>query len=122
MTGQIIKTPTVSTTTSTKTFNDRGITITTDFTTNEKSCLKNIFTICLLRWVTSEECVNLKLINSNSITVVDTVSKNNLPVNKALEKKIIDSTGHYISSEGKISMQEAIEKGLIIFEEVMDPD
>ncbi|XP_028131989.1 microtubule-actin cross-linking factor 1 isoform X36 [Diabrotica virgifera virgifera] len=147
VTGQIIKAPTVSTSTSTKTFNDKGVT--TDFITNEKKSFeKHIYALpseglslsqaisqklydpmhglFLIqgtdRQVTFEECVNLKLINPNSLTVVDPVSKNKLPVNKALEKKIIDSTGHYISSEGKISMQKAIERGLITFEDVMDLD
>ncbi|CAG9834356.1 unnamed protein product [Diabrotica balteata] len=118
VTGQVIKTPTVST--PTKTFNDKCVT--TDFITNEKKSFEKHIYALPSEGLSLSQAINQNLYDPTHGLFLIQVSKNKLPVSKALEKKIIDSTGHYISPEGKINMQEAIEKGLITFEEVMDSD
>lgn len=74
------------------------------------------------RLVSFEECVNLKLINPLSAVVVDPVSKRKISVVRALEKKILDSTGHYVVDNKKITMKEAINQNLILLEEKMEVD
>ncbi|KAJ8936625.1 hypothetical protein NQ314_012241 [Rhamnusium bicolor] len=74
------------------------------------------------RLVSFEECVHLKLINPLSAVVVDPVTKRKISVTRALEKKILDSTGHYVVENTKITMKEAINQDLILLEEKMDVD
>ena len=77
------------------------------------------------RLVSFEECIKLGIINPESVLVVNNVNSTLIPVDRALEKQIIDSTGHYyFDREGKeekagasaavITMKEAIERELII--------
>ncbi|XP_056639429.1 microtubule-actin cross-linking factor 1 isoform X37 [Diorhabda sublineata] len=75
------------------------------------------------RQVSFQECINLKLIDPTSISVVDPISKNKIPVTKALDNKIVDSMGHYVTPTEKITMKQAIQKGLItIDDEKMEMD
>lgn len=131
----------------TKPFNDKSAT--TDFIANEKRCFdKHIHQLPDEGWILSDainkkiydpvhglfviegtdrqvsfgECVDLKLINPNNIYVIDPRTKTKLPVTKALDKKILDSTGHYVTPEGKITMKEAIDRGLIQIDEPMQVD
>uniref|UniRef100_A0AAR5PTP7 Microtubule-actin cross-linking factor 1 n=1 Tax=Dendroctonus ponderosae TaxID=77166 RepID=A0AAR5PTP7_DENPD len=69
------------------------------------------------RLASFEECVNLKLICSNSATVLDPISKRKMSITKALEKKILDSTGHYRIGNEKLTIEEAINRGFIILED-----
>ncbi|XP_076267566.1 dystonin-like protein short stop isoform X46 [Rhynchophorus ferrugineus] len=74
------------------------------------------------RLASFEECISLKLINPNSITILDPISKRKITVQKALDKKIIDSTGHYIIDNERLTLIEAIERGYILLEETMQED
>ncbi|XP_066262854.1 plectin isoform X36 [Euwallacea similis] len=69
------------------------------------------------RLASFEECVSLKLISSDSAVIVDPVTKRKLSISKALEKKILDSTGHYVVNNQKLTIQEAINQGFILFED-----
>ncbi|KZC14108.1 Dystonin [Dufourea novaeangliae] len=67
------------------------------------------------RLVSFEECVKLRIIDPNSSFVVDPNNGRKVSLLRSLEKNILDSTGHYTHPQ-KISMKEAIGKGLIILE------
>ncbi|XP_060518136.1 microtubule-actin cross-linking factor 1 isoform X29 [Cylas formicarius] len=69
------------------------------------------------RLASFEECVSLKLINSSSVFVVDPTSKRKVSLSRAFEKKLIDSTGHYVIDNKKLTLQEAIDRGYVLFEE-----
>lgn len=72
------------------------------------------------RLVSFEECIHLKIVNPNSVLTIDPANKRKISVVKALERKILDATGHYVSDNKKINMKEAIEKGFIILENKME--
>ncbi|XP_050294621.1 microtubule-actin cross-linking factor 1 isoform X22 [Anthonomus grandis grandis] len=74
------------------------------------------------RLASFEECVQLKLISSHSAIVIDPISQRRLSINKALGKKIVDSTGHYKIDGKKLTLKEAIEQGYILFENVTQKD
>ncbi|CAK9830262.1 DST [Anthophora retusa] len=67
------------------------------------------------RLVSFEECVKLRIIDPNSSFVYDPNNGRKVSLLRSLEKNILDSTGHYIYPQ-KITMKEAINKGLIILE------
>lgn len=67
------------------------------------------------RLVSFEECVKLEFINPQSGVVVDPNNGRHVSLTRSLEKNILDSTGHYIHPR-KITMKDAIAKGLIILE------
>lgn len=68
------------------------------------------------RLVSFEECIKLQIINPNSGRVIDPNNGRKVSLLRSLEKNILDSTGHYNYPQ-KISMKEAIIKGLIILED-----
>lgn len=72
------------------------------------------------RLVSFEECINLKIINPNSVLVVDPKTEKPMPLGRALDKKILDHLGRYHMGNKVLSMDEAITQGYIIFEEVME--
>lgn len=75
------------------------------------------------RLVSFEECIHLEIINSKSAVVVDPSRARNLSLPKSIEKKVLDSTGHYITQDGKkITMKEAISKKQVILEARVDLD
>ncbi|XP_060807170.1 uncharacterized protein LOC106135826 isoform X13 [Amyelois transitella] len=61
------------------------------------------------------EALKLNIINSDSAKVVNPKSKKEVTLNKALELRVIDNTGHYITQSEKMSMKVAIERNLVIF-------
>ncbi|XP_017877780.1 microtubule-actin cross-linking factor 1 isoform X27 [Ceratina calcarata] len=65
------------------------------------------------RLVSFEECVKLQIIDPNSSFVIDPNNGRKISLIRSLEKNILDSLGHYTHPE-KITMKEAIDKGLII--------
>lgn len=62
-----------------------------------------------------DEALKLNIINSDSANVVDPKSKKEVPLGRALESRIIDSTGHYKHTTEIITMKEAIERRFIVF-------
>lgn len=66
------------------------------------------------RLVNFEECIQLGLINPESMRIVDPKYKEEINVHRAFEKNILDTTGHYRSAEGWMPMDQSIEKGVII--------
>ncbi|CRK91723.1 CLUMA_CG005357, isoform G [Clunio marinus] len=73
------------------------------------------------RLVSFEECIQLGLINPESMKIVDPKYKEEITVHRALEKNILDTTGHYRSQEGWLPMTQGIEKGVIILSEDQKP-
>ncbi|GBM08724.1 Dystonin, partial [Araneus ventricosus] len=68
------------------------------------------------RLVSFEETVKMEIINPKSASIVVPKTKQTVSLDSALEMKILDSTGCYNNKTGgKISMQKAIDKKLIIF-------
>ncbi|CAH1991991.1 unnamed protein product [Acanthoscelides obtectus] len=75
------------------------------------------------RFINFEECISVKLINPASASVIDPTTKQKISITSALEKDVLDSTGHYSLDKGtKITMKEAIDRGYILLEEPMDVD
>lgn len=66
------------------------------------------------RLVSFEECIQLGLINPESMRIVDPKYKSEITVHRALEKNILDTTGHYRSQDGWLPMDQGIEQGVII--------
>ena len=66
------------------------------------------------RLVSFEECIQLGLINPESMRIVDPKYKEEISVHRALERNILDTTGHYRSPDGWVPMNQGIERGLII--------
>lgn len=69
------------------------------------------------RLVSFEECVRLKIINPASAVVVDPTNKRKISLTKSLDRKVLDTTGHYVVDNVKVNMKEAIEKGYVILED-----
>ncbi|XP_076765738.1 dystonin-like protein short stop isoform X1 [Xylocopa sonorina] len=67
------------------------------------------------RLVSFEECIKLRIIDPNSSFVLDPNNGRKVSLIRSLEKNILDSTGHYVYPQ-KITMKEAISKGLILLE------
>ncbi|XP_076389529.1 dystonin-like protein short stop isoform X32 [Megachile rotundata] len=67
------------------------------------------------RLVSFEECVKLRIIDPNSSFVIDPNNGRKVSLLRSLEKNILDSTGHYTYPQ-KISMKEAIDRGLVLLE------
>lgn len=76
------------------------------------------------RLVSFEECIKLKIINPSSAHVIDPKNKRNLTLVRALEKKVLDTTGHYISPNENINMtlKEAIRNRRVILDIAMQLD
>ncbi|EAT45935.1 AAEL002829-PA, partial [Aedes aegypti] len=74
------------------------------------------------RLVSFEECINLKIINRQSAFVVDPEkSKRRVTLDIALDRKMLDATGHYQpATSEKITMKEALDRKLIVFEQPLD--
>lgn len=72
------------------------------------------------RLVSFEECIGLKLINPESAHVLDPSNKRKISLIRSLEKKILDGVGRYYDDNGRITMDEAIKRELILFEEPME--
>lgn len=67
------------------------------------------------RLVIFEECISLGLINPKSLIVIDPkYNQEKISVHRAFEKRTLDTTGHYRSKDGWITMAKAIELGVII--------
>jgi hypothetical protein len=70
------------------------------------------------RLVNFDECIQLGLINSESLRVIDPKFRQEINVQQALDRNIIDATGNYHSaSGGVVSMSESIENGTIILDD-----
>ncbi|XP_017784132.1 PREDICTED: microtubule-actin cross-linking factor 1 isoform X5 [Nicrophorus vespilloides] len=69
------------------------------------------------RLVSFEECLAMQIINANSATVVDPVSRDHISLTRSLDKKILDSVGRYNLNNKRITMKEAIDKSLIILDD-----
>lgn len=69
------------------------------------------------RLVSFEECIQIGLINPESMRIVDPKYKEEISIHRALERNIIDTTGHYRSNQGWIPMDKSIEQGNIILSE-----
>ncbi|CAN8025662.1 unnamed protein product, partial [Ixodes persulcatus] len=74
------------------------------------------------RLVSLEETLKMQIVNPNSATVHEPGSKRTLSLIRALEKNILDSTGHYHNSKNKetLTMEEAIRRKVIILLERVD--
>lgn len=76
------------------------------------------------RLVSLEECVRLSLIRPDSASVLDPTTNHFVPLLRALEKKILSSTGQYKESVDKggkvLKLREAINRYRVIYEE--DPN
>ncbi|XP_067629133.1 dystonin isoform X3 [Eurosta solidaginis] len=65
------------------------------------------------------ECIARNLINNLSVSIIDPHTQEKLLIDVAIKKNIIDSHGNYNSINNKtINIQQAIEEGKIILEEV----
>ncbi|XP_063629072.1 uncharacterized protein LOC134800529 isoform X6 [Cydia splendana] len=62
-----------------------------------------------------EEALKLNIINPDSAMAIDPKTKKQIPLDKALEFRVLDNTGRYKQISGTLSMKVAIEKKLIIF-------
>ncbi|XP_047035656.1 uncharacterized protein LOC124641568 isoform X30 [Helicoverpa zea] len=62
-----------------------------------------------------EEAIKINIVNGDSANVVDPKSRKEVPLYRALESRIIDSTGHYKHKTEIITMKEAIERRFITF-------
>lgn len=68
------------------------------------------------RLVSFEECILFEIINSKSAVVLDPSKKRHISINRALEKKVLDSTGHFTMNGIKMTLKEAIEKNYVLLE------
>lgn len=68
------------------------------------------------RLVSFEECILFEIINSKSAVVLDPSKKKHISINRALEKKVLDSTGHFTEDGVKMTMKEAIEHNYVLLE------
>lgn len=73
------------------------------------------------RLVSFEECIQLGLINPESLRIVDPKYKEEVTVHRAFERNILDATGHYRSPDGWIPMNQSIEKGIITLKDDNKP-
>lgn len=74
------------------------------------------------RLVSFEECINLQIINPASVSVIDPNNGRKTTVSRSLEKKILDTTGHYKTDHTIQTMKDAIKSGKIIYEDPMEID
>lgn len=74
------------------------------------------------RLVSFEECIILEIINSKSAVILDPSKKRHISITRALEKKVLDSTGHFIIDGKKITLKEAIENNFVLLEKRMELD
>ncbi|PSN48676.1 hypothetical protein C0J52_04770, partial [Blattella germanica] len=74
------------------------------------------------RLVSFEECVKLEIINPTSATVIDPNNSRKISLIRSLDKRVLDSTGHYTSGGKKLPMKEAIAKQFVILEGRMEHD
>lgn len=72
------------------------------------------------RLVSFEECVRLKIINPLSAVAIDPANKRKISLIKSLDRKVIDSTGHYLVENTKLNMKEAIEEGYVILQDKVE--
>ncbi|KAK7865644.1 hypothetical protein R5R35_006900 [Gryllus longicercus] len=68
------------------------------------------------RLVSFEECVKLEIINPASAIVIDPNNNRKISVIRSLDKHVLDSTGHYTQAGKKMTMKEAIDRGLVLLE------
>ncbi|XP_053618598.1 uncharacterized protein shot isoform X36 [Plodia interpunctella] len=61
------------------------------------------------------EALKLNIINSDSAKAIDPRTKKEISLIKALELRVLDTTGHYINQSEKITMKVAIERKIIYF-------
>lgn len=69
------------------------------------------------RSVNFEECIQLGIINPESMRIVDPKYKEEITVHRALDQNILDTTGKYHSQDGWLPMDKGIESGVIILNE-----
>lgn len=75
------------------------------------------------RLVSFQECINLEIVNPISAVVLEPGKPRNLTLQKSLQRKVLDSTGHYHTSDGKkITMKEGIQTKKIILCSRKDSD
>lgn len=70
------------------------------------------------RLVTFEECIQLEIINPDSVSVIDPTNGRKTTVKRGFEKRILDPLGNYKKNNKTIGMKQAIDSGLIILEDV----
>lgn len=68
------------------------------------------------RLVSFEECIQLEIINPDSVSVIDPTNGRKITVKRAFEKRILDPIGKYKKNNKLIGMKEAIDSGLIVLE------
>ena len=67
------------------------------------------------RLVTFEECVVMNIVDVDSATVLDPSSNRHVALSLALTKKLVTSTGHYVTKGGQsLSLAQAIDQQLIL--------
>lgn len=69
------------------------------------------------RLVSFEECIQLEIINPDSVSVIDPTNGRKITVKRAFEKRILDPIGNYKKNNKLIGMKQAIDSGLIILED-----
>lgn len=74
------------------------------------------------RLVSFEECVKIGIINPDSVSVIDPNNHLKISVLRALEKHILDPTGHYCSPDEFWPMIKGIENQVIILEDLTDDE
>uniref|UniRef100_A0A8D9ALE4 Dystonin n=1 Tax=Cacopsylla melanoneura TaxID=428564 RepID=A0A8D9ALE4_9HEMI len=74
------------------------------------------------RLVSFEECIIFEIINSKSAVVLDPSKKRHISITRALEKKVLDSTGHFTIDSKRITLKEAIENNYVLLETRMELD
>lgn len=67
------------------------------------------------RLVSLEECISLKIINPISVVVLD-YNARRISVTRSFEKRILDATGNYNTTDNIVRMPDAIKQCLIILE------
>lgn len=71
------------------------------------------------RLVSFEECIQLEIINPDSVSVIDPTNNRKITVKRAFEKRILDPLGNYKKKNKLIGMKQAIDSGLIILEDAV---
>lgn len=71
------------------------------------------------RLVSFEECIQLEIINPDSVSVIDPTNGRKITVKRSFEKRILDPLGNYKKKNKNIGMKQAIDSGLIILEDAV---
>ncbi|CAG0880401.1 unnamed protein product [Darwinula stevensoni] len=70
------------------------------------------------RLVSFEECIQMGIIDPSSATIMDPYNGKPTTILHSLEKKFVDSTGHYVDRDGrKYSLRDAVQKKYIMLKD-----